>query len=281
MLMWRGHAFYDCTAEFRLSWLQAKLAEEAMDAPRAPPGDAMDAERPAGSGACAHGPSLALRGAADGEAYRLAALRAHAADEAGLAEAHGGCEPFVRDGVYLLHRDGHYQAAGAPCPLALLWKDAACSRYLLDTDVDGRPLDQQVKRVRAQSEPESEREEAEKKLAWGNLWDARGMRVGCVWDARGMRVGCPWDARGMRVGCPWDACGMRVGCPWEARGMPALACRDTTGRVRGALIKRHDFQGGDPNRCGRQVRLSWVSKACGGERHALLDPRRIQLRRTL
>ena len=43
--------------------------------------------------------------------------------------------PFSRDGVTLLHMEGHY-ALGAS-PLALLWKDASCSRYHLDTDAAG------------------------------------------------------------------------------------------------------------------------------------------------
>ena len=28
LIMWRGHAFNDCTAEFRLCWLHSKMAEE-------------------------------------------------------------------------------------------------------------------------------------------------------------------------------------------------------------------------------------------------------------
>lgn len=37
--------------------------------------------------------------------------------------------------MYLLHRDVNYQPG--LCPLALVWKDSSCSRYLLDTDSDG------------------------------------------------------------------------------------------------------------------------------------------------
>lgn len=50
--------------------------------------------------------------------------------------------PFVRDGLYLLHKEGHYTLGQSP--LALIWKDATCSRYLLDTDLNGNPLQQQV-----------------------------------------------------------------------------------------------------------------------------------------
>jgi hypothetical protein len=53
----------------------------------------------------------------------------------GLAAAHSGPVPFTRDGVYLVHREAHYSAG--PSPLALLWKDAVCSRYVIDTDPAG------------------------------------------------------------------------------------------------------------------------------------------------
>lgn len=53
----------------------------------------------------------------------------------GLHAALHGAVPFSRDGVTLLHTEGHY-ALGAS-PLALLWKDASCSRYHLDTDAAG------------------------------------------------------------------------------------------------------------------------------------------------
>ena len=43
--------------------------------------------------------------------------------------------PFVRDGCYLLHKDGQY--IPGQTPLALLWKDAKCSNYVVDTDANG------------------------------------------------------------------------------------------------------------------------------------------------
>ena len=44
--------------------------------------------------------------------------------------------PFVRDGLLLLNKEGHYELG--PTPLALLWKDAHCSQYMVDTDTAGR-----------------------------------------------------------------------------------------------------------------------------------------------
>lgn len=52
------------------------------------------------------------------------------ATPAGLTAAYSDPLPFTRDGLLLRHREGHY-VTGAPTPLALLWKDAACSAYLL------------------------------------------------------------------------------------------------------------------------------------------------------
>ncbi|GLC63873.1 hypothetical protein PLESTF_000092700 [Pleodorina starrii] len=51
---------------------------------------------------------------------------------------------FVRDGLYFLHRQGHYCPGPGTTPLALLWKDLGCSRYLLDTDSSGQPLEHQA-----------------------------------------------------------------------------------------------------------------------------------------
>ncbi|GFR46702.1 hypothetical protein Agub_g8321 [Astrephomene gubernaculifera] len=57
---------------------------------------------------------------------------------------HAADVDFLRDGLYLLHRQGHYTPGPAPTPLALLWKDLGCSRYLVDTDAQGAPLAHQL-----------------------------------------------------------------------------------------------------------------------------------------
>jgi snurportin-1 len=43
--------------------------------------------------------------------------------------------PFQRDGILLLNKEGQYHLGSSP--LALLWKDAQCSRFFLDTDAEG------------------------------------------------------------------------------------------------------------------------------------------------
>lgn len=50
----------------------------------------------------------------------------------GLHQAYAGTVPYERDGLLLLHKEGQYHTGHTP--LALLWKDAACSRYVIDTD---------------------------------------------------------------------------------------------------------------------------------------------------
>lgn len=42
---------------------------------------------------------------------------------------------FVQDGVLMLHKEAQYSPGQTP--LALLWKDAGCSRYVIDTDAAG------------------------------------------------------------------------------------------------------------------------------------------------
>lgn len=44
--------------------------------------------------------------------------------------------PFQRDGCFFLHKEAAYDTEG-PTPLALLWKDPACSQFFIDTDAEG------------------------------------------------------------------------------------------------------------------------------------------------
>ena len=53
----------------------------------------------------------------------------------GLKAAHSGPVAFRRDGCYFLHKQGHYTLGSSP--LALVWKDADCSPFHVDTDADG------------------------------------------------------------------------------------------------------------------------------------------------
>ena len=104
VMCWKGHSLYDCSAEFRLFWLNTKLVEDA-------PG---------------------LADLTDDNQRRIIPLAWYTADAAGLDAAYRGPGPlpFVRDGLMLLHREGYY-ALGLS-PLMLLWKDAHCSTYLTE-----------------------------------------------------------------------------------------------------------------------------------------------------
>ena len=60
--------------------------------------------------------------------FRFALAPVYDATPAGLRAAYASAQrPYTQDGLLLLHREGSY-VAGAPSPLALFWKDAACSR---------------------------------------------------------------------------------------------------------------------------------------------------------
>jgi snurportin-1 len=64
-------------------------------------------------------------------------------DAGGIQAAYSGEVPFQRDGLLLLNKEAHYTLGHTP--LALLWKDAQCSRYVLDTNAAGHvPQWQQV-----------------------------------------------------------------------------------------------------------------------------------------
>jgi hypothetical protein len=117
VLAWRGVALAGCGAECRAFWLASKLGEGSEHA-----------GGPAAAGDGGGG------GGGEGAAPEILALPALPATPEGLEAAARGASSgaalgFVQDGAYLLHREGSY-APGAT-PLALLWKDACCSRYLL------------------------------------------------------------------------------------------------------------------------------------------------------
>ncbi|GBF92905.1 hypothetical protein Rsub_05741 [Raphidocelis subcapitata] len=111
VLAWRGVDLAGCSAECRAFWLAGKMAEGGA----------------AGGGAAGPGPSLEVLPALPATPEGLAS--------AARGAAGGGALGFVQDGLLLLHREGQYSPGHSP--LALLWKDEGCSRYLLDTDTDG------------------------------------------------------------------------------------------------------------------------------------------------
>ena len=108
VLCWKGHRLLDCPAEFRLYWLQAKLAEL---------------------------PRLAT--ASSTNPCRVLPLPWYAASPDALrhcyawrAELDDG-STGARDGLLLMHRDALYEG-GAPSPLQLSWSDAGCSERFYD-----------------------------------------------------------------------------------------------------------------------------------------------------
>lgn len=105
VIAWRGVMLAGCSAECRAFWLASKMAECATPGPQG------------------------------GSSWpTLHVLPALPATPEGLESAvHGECSGsalgFVQDGVCLMHREGRYTPGYTP--LALLWKDETCSRYLL------------------------------------------------------------------------------------------------------------------------------------------------------
>ena len=113
VLEWGGRDLEACTAEFRTFWTATQLAE--CGAATAPP----------------------VRGDGAPPPASVVPLPFAPATPSALTAAARARTPFHRDGILLLHRDGAY-VAGAPNPLALAWKDGACSRHVVDTDPSTR-----------------------------------------------------------------------------------------------------------------------------------------------
>ena len=173
MMCWKGYALYECSAEFRLFWVQSKLAE-CMPSP------GQEQQRysfvPVPSFACSQGESQSLNMTAAPSLLllltvlfvslgllgfsmmfsmrRVLVLWSLCAetlslpivtmlcDAEGLHHAYSSPVPFQRDGLYFLHKEGHYSLDTTP--LAVLWKDEACSPYIIDTDANGVVPEHQV-----------------------------------------------------------------------------------------------------------------------------------------
>lgn len=77
----------------------------------------------------------------DSDVYHFEPLPAHVASPEGLLSAYSAQVQFEKDGLYFLHKNACYH--GGQTPLALIWKDASTSKYFIDTDALGMPLEQQ------------------------------------------------------------------------------------------------------------------------------------------
>ncbi|EAY72165.1 hypothetical protein OsI_00014 [Oryza sativa Indica Group] len=114
MICWRGYSLYDCTAEFRFFWVNSKLMETTAGDP----------------------PSTYHR-------YRFSAVPIYECTLQGLQAAYSGSTPYVKDGLLFYNKHAHYLAGITP--LALVWKDEACSQYVIDTDSKGQvPSEQHI-----------------------------------------------------------------------------------------------------------------------------------------
>jgi snurportin-1 len=61
--------------------------------------------------------------------YRFAMPPTQMCDADGLLAAYQAPQPFTRDGLLFVAKDGNYELGVTP--LAMLWKDNACSQYVL------------------------------------------------------------------------------------------------------------------------------------------------------
>ncbi|KAI7835612.1 hypothetical protein COHA_010489 [Chlorella ohadii] len=145
LMCWKGYSLYGCSAEFRLFWVQSKLAE--CGATEAHPVTLVSSSSTGGGGSRQQqqSPGEQQPGAEPMQQQhmrRFLPLPAYRCTAGGLQMAHSHPVSFTRDGILLLHKEGQYEP-GTSTPLALLWKDAVCSQYFIDTDAAGVPLAQQ------------------------------------------------------------------------------------------------------------------------------------------
>lgn len=110
VLCWKGYDLRNTTREFRQYWLQTKIAEDNV--------------------------CLVF---VDDELH-LVPLYSQKCTPASVMSAHSGLGSRVdehSDGMLFYHDQSLY--CGGSTPLVIVWKDASCSRYL----IDGDPFDKQ------------------------------------------------------------------------------------------------------------------------------------------
>ena len=132
LLAWKGYLLYDCTAEFRLYWMHQQLqALPVVQPPPPPPPPPHAAGSAAGKGRRPCFPIVPLPALACSEAS-LAAVYPMAAASSLL-----GCP---QDGLLFVHKQAMYEPAALPTPLALVWRDARCSRWMGDASGPARAV---------------------------------------------------------------------------------------------------------------------------------------------
>lgn len=128
VLQWGGRDLCGCDAAFRLRfWLPAKLAEAGCC------GLSIPLDYPPG-GVARVVPLAALDASPEGILAAVSAGGGGSASPAPLT--------FTRDGVLFVHKESAYCCDEAS-PLSLVWKDSNCSRYVVETDAEGRALERQ------------------------------------------------------------------------------------------------------------------------------------------
>lgn len=143
VLSWGGRDLTGCASDFRAFWLATRLSEQGCRSLLSSSPSSTSQRKPRSD-----------EGIAD-----VVPLPAFEATPEGILAAVGGGgkepssssssspSPFTRDGVLFLHKESAY-TSGEPNSLALVWKDARCSRYVVETDAKGQPLEKQLAHLR-------------------------------------------------------------------------------------------------------------------------------------
>jgi hypothetical protein len=111
LMNWNEMSCYECDAEFRFYWLQAKYSETP--------------------GLSTPPPVL--------QSYSFRLIPYWECNPEGLQQAYVSQFDFIKNGLLFYHREGQYEPRLTP--LVLLWKDSQVSRYLeKDDTIPGIPL---------------------------------------------------------------------------------------------------------------------------------------------
>ena len=187
LMCWKGRLLYDTDAAFRMWWLRHKLSEDCPTAHR---------KRPANRFAIL--PATHFPCTRDG----LAAAR------------EGSAVDYQRDGLLFYHKEGFYEPGTTP--LVRQWKDAACSRYVVNTSGDGELQDAQRVVLSVSST--------------GSLETSEGQKLGQVTRAHVQQLGLkPGQFLRFRVaGVKWSAVApLTLRVITTVRRLPSTVCETT------------------------------------------------------
>jgi snurportin-1 len=120
-MQWEDYSLLDCDFEFRRFWLNQRFPE------------VMSSQQQTNH----NNPH-----ASESDKFVLQVAPVEIATKEMLTRAYSESMPYAKEGLIFIHKESPY-LQGQQTPLCLQWKDAACSKYPIDTDARGNVLEKQ------------------------------------------------------------------------------------------------------------------------------------------